>query len=33
MNVGDSSKKFIGGFRIVELIGKGAYGSVYHVQK
>ena len=33
MNMGDSSKKFIGGFRIVDLIGKGAYGSVYHVQK
>ena len=31
VNVGDSSKKFIGGFRIVDLIGKGAYGSVYHV--
>lgn len=25
--------KFIGGFKIVDLIGKGAYGSVYLVQR
>lgn len=33
MNVRNDSKKFIGGFQIVDLIGKGAYGSVYLVQK
>jgi len=33
MNIRDSSKKFIGGFRVVDLIGKGAYGSVYQVQR
>ena len=25
--------KFIGGFKIIDLIGKGAFGSVYLVQK
>jgi|TARA_B110000285_G_C15129785_1_gene622779 NIMA (never in mitosis gene a)-related kinase 10 len=33
MNVRNDSKKFIGGFQVVDLIGKGAYGSVYLVQK
>ena len=33
MNVKDSSKKFIGGFRVVDLIGKGAHGQVYQVQR
>ena len=31
MNVRNDSKKFIGGFQIVDLIGKGAFGSVYLV--
>jgi hypothetical protein len=31
--VKNDSKKFIGGFQVIELIGKGAYGSVYLVQK
>ena len=33
VNIKNDSKKFIGGYQIVDLIGKGAYGSVYLVQK
>ena len=33
MNIGKDSNKFIGGYQIVDLIGKGAYGSVYLVLK
>ena len=33
LSVKNDSKKFIGGFQVIELIGKGAYGSVYLVQK
>lgn len=33
MNLKNDAKKFIGGFQVIELIGKGAYGSVYLVQK
>lgn len=33
MNIKHDAKKLIGGFQIVDLIGKGAYGSVYQVQK
>ncbi len=29
MNVKNDKKKFIGGFQIIDLIGKGAFGSVY----
>ena len=29
----NDKNKSIGGFQILELIGKGAYGSVYQVQK
>jgi hypothetical protein len=29
MNVKNDKKKFIGGFLIIDLIGKGAFGSVY----
>ena len=28
---GEGKDKFIGGFKIMDLIGKGAYGSVYLV--
>lgn len=33
LNVRNDSRKFIGGYQIVDLIGKGAYGSVYLVQR
>lgn len=33
MNVKNDSKKYIQGYKIIDLIGKGAYGSVYMVQK
>ena len=33
MNSNSNKKKFIGGFQVIDLIGKGAYGSVYLVQK
>ena len=33
LNVRNDAKKFIGGFQVVDLIGKGAFGSVYLVQK
>jgi hypothetical protein len=32
-NMKNDKKKFIGGFQVVDLIGKGAFGSVYMVQK
>ena len=28
-----NKKKFIGGFQVIDLLGKGAYGQVYLVQK
>lgn len=31
MNVKNDSKKYIQGYKIIDLIGKGAYGSVYMV--
>ena len=30
---GESGEKFIGGFKVLEIIGKGAYGSVYLVNR
>lgn len=30
---GESGEKFIGGFKVLEIIGKGAYGSVYLVTR
>lgn len=30
---GESGEKFIGGFKVLEIIGKGAYGSVYLVSR
>lgn len=30
---GDSGNRFIGGFKVLDIIGKGAYGSVYIVNR
>lgn len=30
---GESGEKFIGGFKVLDIIGKGAYGSVYLVAR
>jgi hypothetical protein len=30
---GESGEKFISGFKVLEIIGKGAYGSVFLVSR
>jgi len=30
---GESGEKFIGGFKVLDIIGKGAYGSVFLVSR
>jgi hypothetical protein len=31
VKLGNDSQKFIGGYQVIDLIGKGAFGSVYLV--